>query len=517
MTLQNPIWTLASPDVAEKNAFFAGLEADGKKVFVGRAVDVFGNYVPVKFVPEVKRAFYEVDGREESTDKIEYLSGDYEWVNSSSGASTSNAVVVNGFHIGRGVFNGNVVVGRIDFSKSNQLLATYGGYSINLSDYELLVTKAEDNSRVVQNSISNSSSIKVSEKQTTNSVTVESRSIQDRTVVREQSFNQQRYFEMLNRIQTLELELQTQKHERIELENRVQFEQGRVEDLSNKLKALRVHNLTLVKERTIFEERITTESTNTQEIQSKLDGVLIDNAFLLKKVSTLEEELKYERYQIGVINDRNQREGLTGSAVQTKIKNFEETIRTQQQRILELESTIENTNTGRDSLTQQIKSYETTIQNMKIQMESIIKKLQGSSGENDFLAQKLSLLTQNLSSYQFQLEEMSKKLQNSRKIIASAHADLARANAQVSKYQSALSSCYILNGELMTKMSGMSSMSQFQGVYDSRFDILNLSREFSVGTTKKSISFSSTSSLMEAAGSDSYVQMVKSTQENGIQ
>lgn len=74
----------------------------------------------------------------------------------------------------------------------------------------------------------------------------------------------------------------------------------------------------------------------------------------------------------------------------------------------------------------------------------------------------------------FQIECLISKVQSSKTVIAQAHSDLSRANAQViffsfftavgvtvifsylkvSKYQAALSSCYILNGDLMTKVSG---------------------------------------------------------------
>lgn len=80
-------------------------------------------------------------------------------------------------------------------------------------------------------------------------------------VVQQPMFNQQRYFEMLNKIQTLELELASYQHDREAYENRIDFEQKRVEDLSNRLQQLRLENSTLAKERITWEERITTETT----------------------------------------------------------------------------------------------------------------------------------------------------------------------------------------------------------------------------------------------------------------
>jgi chromosome segregation ATPase len=514
MAQLNPTWTAASADDAEKNGFFAGSEADGKKVYVGRVADASGNFLPAKIIPQFKQSYFEGEGREQSTEKIEFLSNstDYEWIKSAGGAAVTGAVTIGGFYVGRSNWNGNVVVGRVDLN-AKQLVATFGGNALNLPEYDVLIFKPQDNGRL-HKSISNSSSVIVTEKQTVNTIVSKfEQNQQDRMVVREPLFNQTRYFEMLNKIQTLELELASYKHDREAYENRIDFEQKRVEDLSNRLQQLRLENSTLSKERITWEERITTETTLVTEMESKLQGVLVDNAFLLKKVSDLEEALKYEKYQITLFNERYQRDISSGGSLQSKIKDLEETVRKQQQRILELEGALENINNGSDSLTIKIKTYEVSIQNLKSQIDSLVKKLQSANGDNDFLVKKLTLLTQSLKAYQAQLEAMSRKLQSSKIIIATANAELGRANAQISKYQAALSQCYILNGELMTKVSGFSTMTQFQGQFDSRFDILNLSRELSLDVTAaKSIGFNNTSTLMEAAGSDSYVSFVR---ENG--
>jgi hypothetical protein len=523
-TIQNLTWTVApSAEEVEKNAFFAGFEADGKKVYVGRAKDTFGNFVPAKIMPDLKTSFFERDGREISTETIEYLAGgDYDWIKSSSGITVPEAIRISGYYVGRGLWNGNVVVGRIDLN-SKQLIASYRGNPIKLSEYDVLTMK-QDIAR--KQDILNGTSLHISENKATNSSVQQSVAISSSSETHVTSsavkfekqplFNKQIYFEMMNKIQTLELELATHKHEREAYENRIDFEQKRVEDLSSKLKALRLENSTLTKERTVYEERITTESKMSIEMESKLQGILVDNSYLLKKVTSLEEALKYERYQMATFNDKYRHDISSSGSVQMKIKNFEETIRKQQQRVLELESIIESTNSNSTSLTQQIKTYENTTQSMKVQMESMLKKLQSSNADNEFLVKKLSLLTQSLKNYQFQMEAMSRKLQSSKMIIASVHAEMSKSNAQISKYQAALSSCYVLNGELMTKLSGFNSMSQFQGSFDSKFDILNLNTELSsTTTTSKSISFSATSSILEAAGSDSYMEFFKANHENG--
>lgn len=127
-----------------KNGFYAGSEADGKKVYVGRVTDASGNFLPAKIIPDYKQSFYEGNGAEQSSDKIEFLSNSegYEWVKSSGGASVPDAVTISGFYVGRGVYNGNTVVGRVDLNTKN-LVATWGGNALNLPEYEVLVFKPQ--------------------------------------------------------------------------------------------------------------------------------------------------------------------------------------------------------------------------------------------------------------------------------------------------------------------------------------------------------------------------------------
>lgn len=106
--------------------------------------DASGNFIPAKIVPEFKQSYYEGEGVEQSTDKIEFLSNstDYEWIKSSGGESVTSAVTIGGFYVGRGLWNGNVVVGRVDLN-SKQLVATYGGNVINLWEYDVLTFKQQ--------------------------------------------------------------------------------------------------------------------------------------------------------------------------------------------------------------------------------------------------------------------------------------------------------------------------------------------------------------------------------------
>lgn len=105
--------------------------------------DASGNFIPAKIVPEHKQSFYEGAGREQSSDKIEFLSNsqDYDWVKSTGGAPVPNAVTISGFYVGRGVHDGSVVVGRVDLNTKN-LVTTWGGNALNLPEYDVLTFKS---------------------------------------------------------------------------------------------------------------------------------------------------------------------------------------------------------------------------------------------------------------------------------------------------------------------------------------------------------------------------------------
>lgn len=108
--------------------------------------DASGNFLPAKIVPEFKQSFYEGNGLEQSTDKIEFLSNSdgYEWIKSSGGVAVPDAVTIGGFYVGRGVYNGSVVVGRVDLNSKN-LVATWGGNALNLPEYDVLIFKPQGN------------------------------------------------------------------------------------------------------------------------------------------------------------------------------------------------------------------------------------------------------------------------------------------------------------------------------------------------------------------------------------
>lgn len=312
---------------------------------------------------------------------------------------------------------------------------------------------------------------------------------------------------MQNRIQNLELELSNYKNDRRNYEQRISFEQKRVADLNMKVQALRSENSVFIRERTTFEEKVSSESSRVSNLELKLQDLLNENTFLLKKVSGLEETLKSERYQMEIYSSKFKSSLNTGAGGGNK--GLEDKIRQQQQRIFELESLLEGGSADSEGLRSQLSNFESTIEHQKIQVETILKKLHSSNADNEFLIKKLGLLTQTLRNYQFEIEAMSGQLSNAKSIIAQLHAELARLNGALAKYQAAMSSAYMLNGELMTKVSGFSTLTQFQSSSDSKLDILGLNLS-KIEASSKSLSFN-TSALLEATGSETYLKYIRAT------
>lgn len=138
----DPSWTATvSSEDAENHALFAGYQADGSKVYVGKISDN-GNEIPAKILPSLKSSLYENSGNELSTNQIEYLlhSDGYEWLKSSDGNIVPDAVTVSNFYVGRAVHNGNTVIGRVDL-ESKQLIASFEGNALYLPNYDVLVFK----------------------------------------------------------------------------------------------------------------------------------------------------------------------------------------------------------------------------------------------------------------------------------------------------------------------------------------------------------------------------------------
>lgn len=129
-------------DEVESRGILAGIEENGNKVFVGRTYDEDGNFVIAKVIPALKSSFYAFDGAEKSSNELEILdNAGCHWVKS-DGKEVEDVVNVNGFYIGRALYNGNVVVGRVD-TKRKELIGSYGGETFNLPSYDVLIYKSK--------------------------------------------------------------------------------------------------------------------------------------------------------------------------------------------------------------------------------------------------------------------------------------------------------------------------------------------------------------------------------------
>lgn len=136
-------WTQSQTfEDVESHGILAGVEKNGNKVFIGRTVDKLGNFVPAKVVPALRSSFYAFENVEESSSQLEFLNNkaDYDWMDF-AGDVPSEAAMVSNFCIGRSLYNGNVVVGRVD-TKTKMLIGSHDGKTFNLPYFEILVYKS---------------------------------------------------------------------------------------------------------------------------------------------------------------------------------------------------------------------------------------------------------------------------------------------------------------------------------------------------------------------------------------
>lgn len=94
-------------------------------------------------MPALKSCFFVFNDVEEYSDDFDFLdnSNEYNWV-AADEDDTADAAVVSGSYIGRGIHNGNVVVGRVDMN-TNELVGSHNGVILALSSYEILVNTHE--------------------------------------------------------------------------------------------------------------------------------------------------------------------------------------------------------------------------------------------------------------------------------------------------------------------------------------------------------------------------------------
>ncbi|CRK90878.1 CLUMA_CG004568, isoform A [Clunio marinus] len=484
-------------DEVEGHGIVAGAEENGNKVYVGRVIDRDGNYVPAKIIPSLKSGFYAYNNAEESSDEVEFLDNadDYHWVRA-DGKKIPDAAIVNGYQIGRALYNGNIVVGRVD-PDTKELVGSYDGITFNLPSYDVLIYKAKG---VVYEAIQKASNVSTTRQ---SSVTTSKTSSKIVTGIYEDSrFEQNNYFNLVNKVRSLEMEKLSYQKDKQSYEQRIEFEQRKVSELSNQLKKLKIENARFSRDRESFDEKSTEEQRRFTELEIQNQELSINNGYLLKKCNSLEEAIRYEKLLLESINGRFSNSQASNKTLLTKIGDYEETMKIQQEKIFELESEIMISTSNSEALLKRVADYEETVKYLRLQIETILKKLEVSNADNEFLVQKLAMLTNSLRAYQIQIEGLTIKLQSSKTVIANAHAELSRANAQVSKYQAALSSCYVLNGKLMTKVSGMNSIAQHQSEVDYSLNLINYSKDMNF---LKATTYGKTSTLLEMTGSDTFL------------
>lgn len=135
---------MSSFDEVYSRGILAGVEENGNKVYVGRTYDRDGNLVISKIVPALQSSFYAYNDTEESSEQIEFLenAANCHWVKSDGEVVEDAAVINGGSNIGRALFNGNIVVGRVD-TNTKELVGSYGGSVFRLPSYDVLIYKSK--------------------------------------------------------------------------------------------------------------------------------------------------------------------------------------------------------------------------------------------------------------------------------------------------------------------------------------------------------------------------------------
>jgi hypothetical protein len=128
-----------------KRAICAGKHDTGESIYVARAKHL-DYYLPAKVIPDKKVCYISWKGEEVSVRDYELITGDhhkFEWMPASNGFIHPHSVstgTVNGeeVFIGRAVFNGSKMVGRVQESEKCIFLP-FDGKEYTLPHYELLV------------------------------------------------------------------------------------------------------------------------------------------------------------------------------------------------------------------------------------------------------------------------------------------------------------------------------------------------------------------------------------------
>lgn len=134
----------SSSNEAPPGAIFAGNDADGTEIYVGRAL-YQGEQIPAKVIPSKNIGYVPWGGQEIPVHEFEVLcNGNVEWVQSSNGMVLPNAVPggvsSSGevLYIGRGWWHGALTPGKIQPSHGS-LYIPFGGMEVAVKEYEILI------------------------------------------------------------------------------------------------------------------------------------------------------------------------------------------------------------------------------------------------------------------------------------------------------------------------------------------------------------------------------------------
>jgi len=143
--LQGFTWLQSSAHAGiPPNAVYAGNDADGSPIYVGRAYHE-GDQLPAKVIPSKQVAYISFNGQEIPKHQYEVLSGSgFTWVQSASGHVPTGAVSAgnqsNGepLYVGRAHFQGSLTPGKVHRSHGC-LYIPFGGAEHSVQQYEVLI------------------------------------------------------------------------------------------------------------------------------------------------------------------------------------------------------------------------------------------------------------------------------------------------------------------------------------------------------------------------------------------
>lgn len=128
------------------NAVYAGNDADGSPIYVGRAFHD-GDQIPAKIIPSKNACYVPHNGLEHFKPQFEVLSGTgFQWIGSSNGHLPEGAVLAGSqrtgepLYVGRAHYEGALTVGKIH-PGHGCIYVPFGGRENSILHYEVLVAQ----------------------------------------------------------------------------------------------------------------------------------------------------------------------------------------------------------------------------------------------------------------------------------------------------------------------------------------------------------------------------------------